>query len=67
MAFWQRYTNQRSCAGGLNATTIVGNGSWVVDHWSSLGAKRVTDFWESHFLSDREIARLMKSVIEYGG
>ncbi|KAJ0270470.1 hypothetical protein COL940_011644 [Colletotrichum noveboracense] len=32
---YERYTNQRSCVSIANATTALGNGSWIVDHWSS--------------------------------
>ncbi|KAI6796311.1 hypothetical protein KC332_g16491 [Hortaea werneckii] len=28
------------------------NGSWAVDHFSSLGAKTTTDFWEKYLLSN---------------
>ncbi|KAK3074977.1 hypothetical protein LTR53_002146 [Teratosphaeriaceae sp. CCFEE 6253] len=28
------------------------NGSWSVDHFSSLGAKVITDFWDQHVLSN---------------
>lgn len=32
------------------AQTIAQNGSWAVDHFSSLGAKTMTDFWEQSIL-----------------
>lgn len=37
IAWYERYTNQKSCSGGLNATEYVGNGSWTVDHFSANG------------------------------
>lgn len=37
MAWYERYTNQKSCSGGLNATEYIGNGSWTVDHFSAAG------------------------------
>ncbi|KAI0602064.1 hypothetical protein F4775DRAFT_298683 [Biscogniauxia sp. FL1348] len=61
---YERYTNQRSCASVANATTALGNGSWIVDHWSPSGAKKVTDFWDQHILSD-DIASLLEKVGEY--
>lgn len=64
-SYWQRYTNQRSCRGGLNATTIIGNGSWTVDHFSTAGAVKVTDFWDQQILSDAETAELVAEVAKY--
>jgi len=32
------------------ATTLAGNGSWAVDHFSRLGAETSIDFWETHIL-----------------
>ncbi|KAF2994986.1 hypothetical protein E8E13_003871 [Curvularia kusanoi] len=64
-SFWESYTNQRSCDGGPNPTTIIGNGSWIVDHFSKRGASRITDFWDEIFLSDPEIADLVKTVGKY--
>lgn len=64
-SYWQRYTNQRSCRGGLNATTIIGNGSWTVDHFSTAGAVKVTDFWDQQILSDTETAELVADVAKY--
>lgn len=65
-SFWESYTNQRSCDGGPNPTSVIGNGSWIVDHFSKVGASRVTDFWNDVFLSDSEIAELVKTVGNYG-
>ncbi len=50
MAFYERYTNQRSCSGDLNPVGIIGNGSWVVDHFSDTGAKVTTDFFDQNIL-----------------
>ncbi|KAI5919751.1 hypothetical protein F4810DRAFT_465504 [Camillea tinctor] len=61
---YERYTNQRSCASVANATTTLGNGSWIVDHWSQSGAKKVTDFWDQQILSD-DIFSLVEKVGEY--
>ncbi|KAF2187908.1 hypothetical protein K469DRAFT_567905 [Zopfia rhizophila CBS 207.26] len=64
-SFWEGYTNQRSCAAGYNATDFIGNGSWIVDHFSKAGAARVTDFWDEYILSNKEVASLLKSVGKY--
>lgn len=64
-SYWERYTNQRSCRGGSNATTVIGNGSWTVDHFSTAGAAKVTDFWDQQILSDAETAQLVADVAKY--
>lgn len=65
-AIYERYTNQRSCVSVSNATTALGNGSWIVDHWSSNGAKKMTDFWDQQILSDAGIATLLREAGGYG-
>ncbi|PVH75254.1 hypothetical protein DL98DRAFT_602280, partial [Cadophora sp. DSE1049] len=50
MAFYERYTNQKSCSGAENPSSIIGNGSWIVDHFSSTGAKVTTDFIDQNVL-----------------
>ncbi|KAF4918596.1 hypothetical protein CGCVW01_v008706 [Colletotrichum viniferum] len=62
---YERYTNQRSCISIANATTALGNGSWMVDHWNSNGAKKITDFWDQQILSDDTVASLIKEPSEY--
>ncbi|KAI1344239.1 hypothetical protein F5Y15DRAFT_365918 [Xylariaceae sp. FL0016] len=62
---YERFTNQRSCVSVANATTALGNGSWMVDHWSSSGAEKMTDFWDEQILSDETIASLVAEVGEY--
>lgn len=64
--FWEAYTNQRSCDGGANATNWLGNGSWIVDHFSATGATKVTNFWDTYILSDQEVAKLLRTVGKYG-
>lgn len=64
--FWERYTNQRSNIGGTNATTVIGNGSWTVDHFSSTGAQVTTDFWDHTILSDTQTADLVREAGHYG-
>lgn len=65
-AVYERYTNQRSCVSIANATTALGNGSWIVDHWSASGAKKTTDFWDQHILSIPDIALLVRKAANYG-
>jgi hypothetical protein len=47
------------------AHTIAQNGSWAVDHFSALGAKTTTDFWEQHILQNGTKELLME-VGNYG-
>ena len=46
-------------------TTYVQNGSWVVDHFSAVGAKVVTDFWDQYLLPNGT-QQLLQSVGNYG-
>ncbi|OAA66806.1 hypothetical protein SPI_01382 [Niveomyces insectorum RCEF 264] len=65
MAFYQRYTNERSCVSVANATTWLGNGSWMVDHFSAAGAQKMTRFWDAHLLADNTTKALLRKVGEY--
>lgn len=65
-AFWESYTNQRSRAGGVNATEFIENGSWIVDHFSRNGGKRTTDFLDEHAITGTETQILLNSVGDYG-
>lgn len=55
IAWYERQANQRSCAGGLNATDYIGNGSWTVDHFSAEGGLAVPPcaLWTSGVLTSR--------------
>lgn len=64
--FWEKYTNQRSVDGGVNATDFIGNGSWTVDHFSRTGGSRTTDFLDQYVLSDADAQSLLRSVGQYG-
>lgn len=64
-SFWGHYTNQRSNTSGIIATTVIGNGSWTVDHFSKIGAKLTTDFWDQNILDDKDIKTLLKAVGKY--
>jgi hypothetical protein len=65
IAIFEDYTNQRSCSPGIGATDIIGNGSWIVDHFSADGAKRITSFWEESILNKQGIRDLIRTVGEY--
>ncbi|GIK03432.1 hypothetical protein Aspvir_007501 [Aspergillus viridinutans] len=66
-SFWVKHTNQRSCTGGRDATTvIIGNGSWIVDHFDAMGARLITDFWDQHILSDEQTLTFLQEVGQYG-
>ncbi|KAF4212259.1 hypothetical protein CNMCM5878_001477 [Aspergillus fumigatiaffinis] len=54
-SFWEGFTNQVSCTGGVNGTTTIENGSLVVDHFSEAGARLHTDFFDNHVLVERTI------------
>ncbi|CEN59796.1 hypothetical protein ASPCAL02240 [Aspergillus calidoustus] len=51
-SFWEGFTNQVSCTGGVNGTTTIEKGSLVVDHFSEAGARLHTDFFDNHVLVD---------------
>ncbi|RFU24424.1 hypothetical protein B7463_g11914, partial [Scytalidium lignicola] len=63
-AFYERYTNQRSSVSAANAETVIGNGSWVVDHFSASGVQKMTRFWEENVLN-HEIRDLISKVVEH--
>lgn len=64
-AFYERYTNEKNCISEPDAQTWLGNGSWMVDHFSAAGAKRMTDFWDNKLFNDDEIKGLLKRAGEY--
>lgn len=64
--FWEKYTNQRSCTGVKDADNIIANGSWTVDHFSTIGAKITTDFFDQYVNDDSEVADLLSQVGNYG-
>jgi hypothetical protein len=65
LAFYQRYSNERSCVSVPQASTWIGNGSWMVDHFSAAGAKKATDFWDQNLFDDEEVDTLMHQVGMY--
>ena len=65
MAFYQRFSNERTCKTNGRPSSWIGNGSWVVDHFSAVGAKKATDFWDQNIFNDAEIDRLTRQVGMY--
>jgi hypothetical protein len=65
-ALWESFTNQKSCSGAPNATSIIANGSWVVDHFSEAGAKLHTSFFEDNILSGEETKARLRDVRALG-
>ena len=51
-AFYERFTNQRSVDAASHSNDIIGNGSWITDHFSAAGARLVIDFLEEHVLNN---------------
>lgn len=66
MTFWEHFTNQRSVVGGVNATDFIGNGSWVVDHFSRDGAQLLTNFLDEHILSHDKVGDLVRELGSLG-
>ncbi|KKY13290.1 putative secreted protein [Diplodia seriata] len=66
MAWYERFTNQKSQSPGLNATNFIQNGSWVVDHFSAAGSKKMTDFFDEHVIPDDESRKLLAAVGQHG-
>jgi hypothetical protein len=65
-SFWEGFTNQVSCTGGVNGTTTIENGSLVVDHFSEAGARLHTDFFDNHVLVERTINEGLRTHGAYG-
>ncbi|OTA61249.1 hypothetical protein K449DRAFT_423203 [Hypoxylon sp. EC38] len=65
MAWYQRYTNQRSISGGLDARNFVQNGSWIVDHFSAEGAKKMTQFFDEYIVPEARDKEALSRVAKY--
>lgn len=65
IAFFENYTNQRSCSAGVGITDIIANGSWIVDHFSADGAERITTFWEENLVDTAEMKDLVAAAGNY--
>ncbi|KAL3484600.1 hypothetical protein BJX62DRAFT_243769 [Aspergillus germanicus] len=64
-AFWEGFTNQLSCSGGVNGTTTIQQGSLVVDHFSEAGAKVHTSFLDQHVLTEKMTKKNLKENGQY--
>ncbi|KAG7075985.1 secreted protein [Colletotrichum scovillei] len=65
MAWYTRYTNQRSIDGAPDAATWVQNGSWVTDHFSAAGAKKLTGFFDEYMIPEEQDRELLVRVGKY--
>ncbi|KAI0840100.1 hypothetical protein F5Y06DRAFT_263644 [Hypoxylon sp. FL0890] len=65
MAWYQRYTNQRSISGGPDARNFVQNGSWIVDHFSAEGAKKMTRFFDEYIIPETQDKEALARVAKY--
>lgn len=64
--FYQKLSHNKNVHFASNTTaTIWDDGSYVVDHFSTQGAKTVQAFWESHLLTD-DVRDLLREVGNYG-
>jgi hypothetical protein len=63
--FYERFTNQKSCTGAPVPDSIIGNGSWIVDHFSESGAQVTTDFIDQNVL-DKSNKVALANVGQYG-
>lgn len=66
MAWYERYTNQRSINAGEDPTGFLQNGSWIVDHFSAAGSQIMTDFFDNYVVPDSEDKVLLSKVGKYG-
>ncbi|KAL3472684.1 hypothetical protein BJX99DRAFT_234972 [Aspergillus californicus] len=64
-AFWEGFTNQVSCSGGVNGSTTIEKGSMVVDHFSEEGARVHTSFFDRHVFSGQATRERLKSNGRY--
>lgn len=62
---YERFSNQRSVDPMEDPENIFGNGSYITDHFSGLGANLAIDFWEQNIL-DAEIKQLLRIAGEHG-
>lgn len=58
-AFYERFTDMRNILVPDGATNWMGNGSWVVDHFSAAGAKKAADFFDTQIFNKEEIKLLL--------
>lgn len=66
MAWYQRYTNQRSINGGPDARNFLQNGSWIVDHFSAEGAKKMARFFDEYVVPEARDKEALFRIAKYG-
>lgn len=66
MAWYERYTTQRSINAGDHPIDFLQNGSWIVDHFSAAGSQIMTDFFDNYVVPDTEDKVLVSKVGKYG-
>lgn len=66
MAWYERFTNQRSINAGADPTGFLQNGSWIVDHFSAAGSQIMTDFFDNYVVPDFKDKVLLSKVGKYG-
>ncbi|KAF4921943.1 hypothetical protein CGCVW01_v005626 [Colletotrichum viniferum] len=65
MAWFTRYTNQRSIDAAPDAVSWLQNGSWITDHFSAAGAKKLTGFFDEFIILEEEDKKLLARVGKY--
>jgi hypothetical protein len=63
-AAYYSLSGDRSCVSGPNPQTFLENGSFVVDHFSTTGAKVTTDFLEQYVMVNG-VQALMQQIGGY--
>ncbi|KAJ0340776.1 hypothetical protein COL154_002730 [Colletotrichum chrysophilum] len=56
----------RSIDAAPDAVSWLQNGSWVTDHFSAAGAKKLTDFFDEYIIPEEEDKKLLARVGKYG-
>ncbi|KAI0533554.1 hypothetical protein GGR58DRAFT_109359 [Xylaria digitata] len=65
VAWYERYTNQRAIAGGQDPLNFVQNGSWIVDHFSAAGARKMTSFFDDYVVPEDADKEKLSRVSKY--
>ncbi|KAL0933305.1 uncharacterized protein CTRU02_212268 [Colletotrichum truncatum] len=65
IAWYERYTNQRSIDAAPDAVDFIQNGSWVIDHFSAAGAEKLTKFFDDYLIPEDQDKALLSRVGKY--
>ncbi|KAH0429215.1 hypothetical protein CcaCcLH18_08567 [Colletotrichum camelliae] len=65
VAWYTRYTNQRSIDAAPDAVSWLQNWSWITDHFSAAGAKKLTGFFDEYIIPEEEDRKLLARVGRY--